>query len=83
MADRIIRWAWLLLAVIALLGYARATRYRMVGDYQVWDRWQNRICIVKRGECWDVNGSRSFGGRPVGPATGSPFDNVPIIPGNK
>ena len=42
-----LRWAWLVLAVVALAILAHMTRYRVVEDAEggaVWDRWRHRYC---------------------------------------
>jgi hypothetical protein len=50
---RAYRWAWLVLTALALLGFAQATRYELVGQEEenadvvyVWDRWRHRLCIA-------------------------------------
>ena len=50
---RAYRWAWFVLAALALLGYAHATRFEIVGQeadnadvVYVWDRWGHRVCVA-------------------------------------
>ena len=44
-----IRWAWLLLAALALLGWAHMNRYTSIEIdgriYKAWDRWEHRVCL--------------------------------------
>ncbi len=39
-----LRWAWFVLATIALLVAAHMTRYEAEGDGYFWDRWRHREC---------------------------------------
>jgi hypothetical protein len=40
----VLRWAWLVLAVVSLLVCARMARYTPAGDGYYWDRWAHREC---------------------------------------
>jgi hypothetical protein len=49
-----LRWAWLALAVVAVLLIAQETRYvvHATTPVTVWDRWTHRFCMIQPDHGW-------------------------------